>query len=222
MTNDFPLEIPPSPYPHVSGLEPGVVHTFEMAAYGQLLAERLADWLGAMRHVIAPARERHGSVLPGTTGMPAGLDYWVLDGTSPLLESLQLDAREVMLDRIERVLGLKLALLAEPDQRVNVNLLTPGPRSGYEWHYDPNPITAVLFLTDMPPGQGELVYRDAAGQLARVQPRRGRVAVGDFSQTLHGVRSFWAAPLRLSVPFGYGVPGHTEAKGSEFLYGREE
>lgn len=218
----LPRDLPPSPYSHVSGFPRGEVRTFQLHwAYSQMLAERALDWLGAMRHVIAPPSERHGSV-PAPSGLPVGLDYWVLDGTAPALESLQQDAWDLIGARCSEALGLELARLDEPEQRVNVNLLLSGRSSGYELHYDPNPITAVLFLTEMPPGQGELVYVDAQGALQGIQPRRGLVAVGDFSQTLHAVSPFWSKPLRLSVPLGYGVPGHTTANGSDYLYGRED
>lgn len=199
-----PSRVPPSPYPRLTSLRPGQLLRFHVElpsiAWHSLQYQR----------VTAPPSERDGSVLGGS-GVVEGLDYWVCPSV-PALESW---ARKALLPRVRGRLQLaRLALEVLPlegKQLASVNLLTRG--QSYEWHYDSHPLTAILFVE----GAGALCYLDEAGVLQQVEPEPGLVVLGDFSQTLHCV-SRVSSERRVSVPFGFGVPGHTQATSGGYIY----
>jgi hypothetical protein len=212
---ELPKFISASPYPKCTGLPPGKL--FEL--YLPSLAAELSFWARLpFRHVRAPAQPSEGSVLGGR-GVIEGLDYWVCHETD-MLNSVASWATHTMPTLIKRATGVDVRPLHGP-QFINVNLLlSGGPRSGYEWHYDPNPITAVCFLTKHE-DEGALCYLDESGHMRKVQPYPGLCVVGDFSQTLHAVEAIRRSPFRVSMPIGFGLTDSTAPPESNnaYLYG---
>ncbi len=213
----LPDVVPPSPYPHVTPLKPGQLRALELEG-AEALQEAFYRVLPKLplRNVVALPRQSDGSVTGGR-GVIEGLNYWVASGAELELCWLVQRARKQWLRAFSELLKFPIVPLEEPEQQVNVNVLLAG--GSYEWHYDPCPITAVLFVTAHPEG-GALCYRDRFGGVSKIQPRPGLTVLGDFSQTLHCVEPTLHQPFRISIPMGYGVPGHARASGSDFLYGR--
>lgn len=100
------------------------------------------------------------------------LRYRVIDGLRvtrdlPGLDSLCDEVKAT----VEARLGVDLALLDDRRVAVNVNVTPPG--GSYRWHYDRNPVTALLYLNAVDGGALELCpnYRLSAGRSSGVLGR---------------------------------------------------
>lgn len=91
---------------------------------------------------------------------------------------------------------------------ININVLPAGAQ--YEWHVDSNPLTALLFVTEHPPGTGgELVFRP--DPLVRstedweltITPRTGDLLLFDARESAHTVLPVREPRRRISVPMNY-------------------
>jgi hypothetical protein len=114
---------------------------------------------------------------------------------------------------------------------INVNILRPADR--YRWHFDANPYTALLYLSDHEPGGGELeLYpnlregrRDdpqwdrhvtsaehlASREKISIRPAAGTLVLIDGSVTYHRVAPVVGRSARLSAPLVY-LPQQDETR----------
>jgi len=100
------------------------------------------------------------------------LHYRVIDGlrVERDLTALQPLCADVKA-RVEARLGIRLELLADRRVAVNVNVTPPG--GSYRWHYDRNPVTALLYLNAVEGGTLEVCpnYRLSTGRHSGVLGR---------------------------------------------------
>lgn len=233
-------QFPASPYKHVSGLSAGDVRSADLGhplyRNRNALFSKLA-MIGHMnaRRVQAKPDAGHGSLsapqgLPGSDGVRKGLDYFVTPGDvikthmPEFIDYVNGELRVIA----ERLLGIRLVALDSPMQTANVNIVLNGV-GGYEWHYDPVPVTGVLYLTDHP-DDGGFCYEDARrghespDNIKIIQPRFGLFVVGDLSQTPHCVLPLDRSPYRVCAPVAWGVEGASDGAPEEtgFLYDAEK
>jgi len=109
----------------------------------------------------------------------------------------------------------------------NVNITPPG--GAYRWHYDPNAVTAIVYLNEVPGGQTERypkfflrlkqryarlqrwldrllqlgLVRRVFGKLVRVAPRRGSLVLMACACTASGP----SGALRINLILAYVEPG---------------
>ncbi len=87
---------------------------------------------------------------------------------------------------------------------VNVNSIS-GVDGRYEWHVDSNPVTGLLFVSELGVSDGgALVFRDRVRKLnAIVRPRPGRFLCFDARDIPHRVAPLRKEIQRISVPMNY-------------------
>ena len=103
--------------------------------------------------------------------------------------------------------GGPYAVSDDPPSSININHCRRGMR--YEWHVDSNPLTALLYATSHPLGQGgELVFRpdsrmeQGSPWEVRIAPEAGRLLLFDARRVAHCVTPL-LDPDRISVPMNY-------------------
>jgi hypothetical protein len=188
--------------------------------------------LSLVRHVKAAPVESEGSV-PWPDGDPdpkiEGLDYWVAPG-SPLMDFAYIASfRHACYGVAGSVAapGWGDENLPEDqtcqnfkDQAINVNVLKAGS-AGYEWHFDPTPVTAVYYPLSCP--TSEFKFMDKSGKIHRIAcggDDGAAFIVGDLSQIPHAVGPVKADVNRVSVPMAmWPVRSDDLSKNSDFLYG---
>ncbi|MGV9705140.1 2OG-Fe(II) oxygenase [Streptomyces sp. NPDC003483] len=135
------------------------------------------------------------------------ISYRLVDGEAvaselPWLRSLYEGA---FVGLAEAASGRSLETDSSLRSAVNINIL-PANGGGYEWHYDTNPVTGVLFLTSHTDGQGgalEMIGRE--GHVLRIQPLEGYVAFFDARNSPHRVTP--ASTTRISAPMNFYIQG---------------
>jgi len=211
-----------SPYPRVSGaytLTPAVLHLKDLVTNFEA-AEilRQADEVSRYaRPVTSPAREDRGSVDMGD-GVRRGLNYGVVTGFSLQIAAPALWAFALgPLMRYMQTLCAGKLVWTGGDESLNINVVQPGV-GGYEWHFDSTPMTAVLFLTNMPSDEGALLWRDPeTDQVQRVTSVRGVIVAGDLSQVAHAVEPFNML-VRRSAPISYQIEGTDTTRADDYIY----
>jgi hypothetical protein len=199
-------------------------------ALAQAIAERgecvrLADAIGryAAEHAL-PLIER--------TCSDRALRYSVIDGEAiaqslPEIAAIFEDMRRALV----AATGRDVAPLADIRAAINVNITPPGGE--YRWHYDRNPLTAIVYLNSVEGGDIELHprYRLFLGRLRHsklqrfidcvlrwrwmraiaaepvvVSPAGGRVVVMNGLRCLHSVRRVESG-TRIALVFAYDYAG---------------
>jgi len=127
--------------------------------------------------------------------------------------------------------GLDLTFMKHEKVGVNINI-TP-PSGEYRWHYDRNPLTAILFLNEVEGGETEIYpgyrfklkdrkhsraqkfldnwfmkpwMRRCLGKKISVAPMAGRMLLMRGDDCLHSVRAVAGKEDRINVIFSYERP----------------
>lgn len=178
---------------------------------------------------------------------PIPLIYSVIDGHAICAHMPKiLDVCKEVDALVEQIFGGELVPLFDLQTRYNINITEPG--GSYRWHYDPNLITAILYLNSV--GQGETVchphYRvklprwapdrmqrwvDAVVQAEpvkrifsvplEVKPEPGLLFFFDGVTTLHSVRQVIGREDRVAILVGYDRPNvvpSVRQKLSKYVY----
>lgn len=183
-----------------------------------------ANWTDQIEAVASHARE---AVLTGdnpTSLEPAGTEirYGLVDGTVVARDLPWLDAlyRGEWLGYASDFAGMRMSPSDDLRNGVNINVVS-GSGGRYEWHYDSNPCTGLLFVSTLEAADGgELVFRQAETDLV-IRPRAGHLLIFDARETAHCVRPVRSASQRVSVPLNYFVRGHQQLRAEsldEYLY----
>jgi hypothetical protein len=145
----------------------------------------------------ATSREHNSSV---------SIEVVVTDGISivselPWLWNLY---RGQFMDFAAEAFSKKLFPASDVRSAVNINSIS-GVDGRYEWHVDSNPVTGLLFVSDLSASDGgALVFRDRTRKLnAVVRPRSGRFLCFDARDIPHRVAPLRREIQRLSVPMNY-------------------
>jgi len=85
---------------------------------------------------------------------------------------------------------------------VNINVVE-GIGGRYEWHVDPSPIAAILFVTAHYPGSGGELALHADGELMRIYPKPGLIVVFPGKEVEHSVLPLEENTARISIPMIY-------------------
>jgi hypothetical protein len=153
----------------------------------------------------------------------SGMTYWVVPGD--VVESRLPWLLDLYKDLIPALVveqqGLSPA--RERRSRLNINVLY-GRGSRYEWHVDPTPYTAVLFVTQHSGSDGgALVLRREGDCVTKIQPRTGWMYLFP-GNVEHAVEPLTSDSLRITVPMCYSSPGLPEAADDsllDYLYSSE-
>lgn len=104
---------------------------------------------------------------------------------------------------------------------VNINFLE-GTGARYEWHVDPSPLSAVLFVTEHTEADGgALALRDGE-QKIEIIPRRGLITVFEGGRVEHCVLPLERDVSRVAVPMIYYTDPVSQPFSAEldsYLYG---
>lgn len=84
---------------------------------------------------------------------------------------------------------------------VNINVLF-GPGRGYEWHVDPNPITAVLFVTEHSESEGGQLAIRLPSEILKISPQPGILVIFE-GRYEHAVLPLLSTCTRVSIPMCY-------------------
>lgn len=103
---------------------------------------------------------------------------------------------------------------------VNVNILS-GPGGRYELHYDSNPLTGLLFVTDHDEVSGGQLQFKLDGHDLYLNPRRGTFITFDARRLPHSVTPLTCESLRITAPMNFYVEGEDQrpAELDDYLYG---
>lgn len=94
-----------------------------------------------------------------------------------------------------------------PRSSVNVKVFGPGDEQG--WHYDTNPLTALLYLTATNNATGTRIRVPGCGDVPVIaQP--GDLLLMDGRRLLHHVPPVPPGGQRVTVPLNYYLPGDCE------------
>jgi len=132
---------------------------------------------------------------------------------------------------------------------VNVNITERG--GTYQWHYDRNAVTVLLYLNEVTGGELEFypnyrifvknrkliflqqwfdnllrvdVVRSLFGKKVTVKPAQGRLVVMRGNRSLHSVRAVEDDKERINIVLAYDVPHalfHAEKQLDAYLYAPE-
>jgi hypothetical protein len=190
------------------------------------IAER--EMLGQMAAVAAqqasPAVLR-GDIDTSLEEPDTRIAYRLLDGVGVRAHLPELDRlyREEFLDIAERACGYPL--VTSPDLRngVNVNVIE-GTAGRYEWHFDSNPLTGLLVLTEsnLQLGGRLLFGRTKEAQIA-LSLHVGQLLLFDARKVAHSVEPLQSNWTRLTAPMNYfakGAPVVRPPGIDEALYGQ--
>lgn len=137
------------------------------------------------------------------------VDYRLVDGNSvaegiPRLQGLY---ETEFLAIAERVFDVELQISPDTISGANVNVLD-GEGGRYEWHYDSNPYTGLLALSDVSrQSGGRLLFGREDDYQVPLSLRRGDLLIFDARTTAHAVEPLRRAFLRATVPMNYFLAG---------------
>jgi hypothetical protein len=159
-------------------------------------------------------REAHGTV---------GMTYRVVTGDTIAiaLPWLMNFYRLTLAGYISQLLPSPIVACASERYGVNINILQ-SKGDCYEWHVDPSPVAAVLFVTAHPPGcGGELALRIGDDE-RHVHPEKGLIAIFEGRAVQHAVLPLREDTSRISIPMLYyhaGEPQYFPQDLDRYLYG---
>lgn len=110
--------------------------------------------------------------------------YWILDGfcvqaSFPELVNWYGEQRPI----IEGIVGRQIILSPYPRSAINIKIYR-GSGSGQGWHYDTNPVSAVLYLSDR---GAPLALRDLQGGTFGIPPQPGMLLLMQGREVFHRV-----------------------------------
>lgn len=177
------------------------------------------------------------------------LRYQVIDGAcfgAAVPEATGLLAR--VQTRLEHTCGRPLAPIDDRRAACNINITPPGGQ--YPWHYDRNPVTALIYLNSVEGGETDLYpnyriplphsrpvalqqildgmllaepVRAVLGHPLSIAPTEGTLVVLRGDRTLHSVRPVEGHRERVNLVLAYDQPGagHTAPWLDAYLYGSD-
>ena len=103
---------------------------------------------------------------------------------------------------------------------VNLNVLS-GPGGRYELHYDSNPLTGLLFVTNHDEASGGQLQFKLNGQDLNLDPRRGTFVTFDARRLPHAVTPLTGDSLRITAPMNFYIEGEDQRPAGldDYLYG---
>lgn len=172
------------------------------------------------------------SLVARATGERA-LHYQVIDGPTIKAQIPQLVALYARVQiELESAYRRRLAPLSDEIAGLNVNITPPG--GSYRWHYDRNPVTAVLYLNQVAGGQMEMCpdyrlggyrlrtvprvqqlldgclaakyVRSVFGRTRIVEPAAGTLVAMRGDRSLHSVRPVLGTEDRICVVMSFEAP----------------
>jgi hypothetical protein len=155
---------------------------------------------------------------------PGGVDihYQLLDGVTvervlPWLGELY---RGPLASLASKAAGRPMVASQSTKSGVNVNILS-GPGGRYELHYDSNPLTGLLFVTDHDEVSGGQLQFKLDGHDLHLNPRRGTFITFDARRLPHSVTPLTCESLRITAPMNFYVEGEDQrpAELDDYLYG---
>jgi 2OG-Fe(II) oxygenase superfamily len=199
--------------------------------------------------MITQFRQGQGQVLPEIHRKVRGrsLRYKVIDGEKieqhlPKIAQLYRQINEL----VREISNQDLVPLDNKKVGVNVNITERG--GTYQWHYDRNAVTVLLYLNEVTGGELEFypnyriflknkgpnflqqcldnllrvgVVRDLFGKKVTVKPAPGRLVVMKGNRSLHSVRAVEDDKERLNIVLAYDIPHatfHAEKQLDAYLY----
>jgi hypothetical protein len=215
-----------------------------VARDGYALADAIVEHGECARLADAIVRyaAEHALPLIERTCSDRALRYSVIDGAA-IAQSLPEVAAifEEMRRALATASGRDVVPLADARAAINVNITAPGGE--YRWHYDRNPLTAIVYLNCVEGGDIELLprYRLFLGRLRHsklqrfidcvlrwrwmraiaaepvvVSPAGGRVVVMNGSRCLHSVRRVERG-TRIALVFAYDYAGDASCSAASDL-----
>jgi len=162
--------------------------------------------------------------------VPRPLCYSVIDGYQILASLPQIQSLHEETTRlIKRMFGDRIEPLADEQVACNINITHPG--GSYQYHYDRNAVTAILYLNETSGGETECypnhrfqvrstglqlgidrvftskAFRGIFAKQVLVRPKIGRLLVMRGNRCLHSVREVSGSTHRINIVMSYDVKG---------------
>jgi hypothetical protein len=243
MERDTNILIPPSQYPKMHDYFGGKAHICSVREVERFLTKTMGWFhyyramaaimtgVGVAKHVVASADHALGSLdrpLVDTDPDFGGLDYYVVDGERIADDGFaygDMSSMKLLWSSVGTYLNEKHGVPLETvpsvgwKQAININVLPQGSR-GYEWHYDSTPITAVMFPLGIQDGRFKYIED---GDFKVEGGSDVGMIYGDLSQIPHAVGPVLRAPVRISIPMAFAVPGAApKAAESSYIFGSKK
>ncbi len=122
---------------------------------------------------------------------------------------------------IEETFGYPVFAANNDRYGVNINLLE-GAGARYEWHVDPSPVSAVLFVTEHTAKDGGALALRDRDCTVKIIPRRGFIVLFEGGRVEHSVLPLERDILRVAVPMIYYTDPEKQPFSAEldnYLYG---
>jgi hypothetical protein len=155
---------------------------------------------------------------------PSGVDihYQLLDGVAveqelPWLGELY---RGPLAALASKAAGRPMVASKSIESGINVNILS-GPGGRYELHYDSNPLTGLLFVTDHDEASGGQLQFKLDGHNLNLDPHCGTFITFDARWLPHAVTPLTRDSLRITAPMNFYIEGEDQRPAGldDYLYG---
>ena len=166
-----------------------------------------------------------GSLSSRTDLTKHGTNYTVVHGDQIVRHLRWLDDlyRGPLLELVSDLLGLRLYPALSTKYGLNINTVDV-EGAGYEWHFDSNPVTVVLFASSLPPrAGGQLLLKTTEGVDISIPPIKGFAVVFSGDVLEHSVAPLRLERVRISIPFSYFFDAKQLVSDElqDYLYGKE-
>lgn len=202
---------------------PTIFASYDLTGLGILAAEQIEMMRSKALRLAVPAVLRGGSST-SLEGEDFELDYSLVTGRAITTELPELDAlyRGVALKLANRISPCALVTSGNERSAVNINIIhNRGAR--YEWHYDSNPMTGILYLTSTNPARGgELLFRsELTADITSLTFAAGQLFIFDGRQA-HGVNQLLDDGPRVCAVMNFYIEGEEPYRPTDLdaaLYG---
>lgn len=134
----------------------------------------------------------------GTSSGGGHSKYWVLDGGAVNRCRPDLfEWYEAQLPLLGKITNREVILSPYLRSAINIKVYK-GDGNGQGWHYDTNPLSAVLFLSD---SGSPLSIRDLQGDARQIEPKAGKLLLMDGREVFHSVEA--GNETRVAAVFNY-------------------
>jgi len=193
---------------------------------------------------------RQGHILPEIHRKVRGrsLRYKVIDGEKIEQHLPEIAQLYRQINELVREINMNQDLVPLDNKKVGVNVNITERGGTYQWHYDRNAVTVLLYLNEVTGGELEFypnyriflknkgpnflqqflddllrvgVVRDLFGKKVTVKPAPGRLVVMKGNRSLHSVRAVEDDKERLNIVLAYNIPHatfHAEKQLDAYLY----
>lgn len=203
---------------------PTIFASYDLLKLGMLAANQIEAIRSRALRLAVPAVLRGGS----STSLEAGdfeLHYSIVTGRTIAAELPELYAlyRGTALELANRTSPRALVTSRDERSAININVMR-NRGSRYEWHYDSNPVTGILYLTSTNSARGgELLFQsEFTADITSLTFAEGQLVIFDGSRAVHGVKQLLDDGPRVCAVMNFYIAGEEPHRPTDLdavLYG---